>query len=116
MKILDEIISATKFHTFIGTSFGIDLLWFESLILRQLKKKNVRKFLLFGDADELSDNLKSVSDKLLNSGNSYIIQPIKLSGRFHPKIFILFGETKIRLYIGSGNITRGGVGKKQGGF
>lgn len=113
MKILDEIISATNFHTFIGTSFGIDLLWFETLILRQLKKKNVSKFLLFGDADELSDNLRSVSDKLLSSGNSYIIQPIKLSGRFHPKIFILFGETKIRLYIGSGNITRGGLGKNR---
>ena len=111
MKILDELRSAKGFDTLIATTFGIDLPWFESLLLRQLRRQGVKKFLVFGDANELAQALEDNSDKLVNSGNSYVLQSVYQNGSFHPKIYLLIGEKDARLYVGSGNMNRSGLGK-----
>lgn len=111
MKILEELRKAKGFHTFIATTYEVDLLWFESLLLRQLQRNGVKKFLVLVDETRLAESVAEFSDRLFSSGKSYILQPVSLPVSFHPKIYLLIGDRRLRLYVGSGNLTRGGFGK-----
>jgi HKD family nuclease len=109
VKILNELRTAKGFTTFVALTFEADLSWFEALLLRQLRKRGVRRFILFVDHSKLSETLKEQGHRLIGSGRSYMLQPVKLNGNFHPKMLLLSGEKSARLYVGSGNLTRGGL-------
>ena len=109
MKILKELRTAAKFDTLITATFGIDLPWFEALILRQLRRRGVRRVMVFADRQEVAGALEENLQRLSGVGRRYILHTLPTRMRFHSKFYFLSGVDRARLYVGSGNLTRGGL-------
>src|SRR6266567_1825771 len=109
MQILKELRTAKGFSAFLATSYNLDLPWFESLLLRQLNNNGVKRFAIFADEEQLSKALGSQAENLYRAGRSYLLQGVRSDQSFHPKIILLAGEKRARLYVGSGNLSKGGL-------
>ena len=109
MKILNELKTAKGFDTFIASTFDTDLPWFEALILSQLRKNGIKRLILMVDHPRLSLDLPQQINNLYSLGKEYVILPFNTPISFHPKFILLTGGNKARTYVGSGNITRGGL-------
>ena len=112
MKILEELRAATGFETFTCLTYGADLAWFESALLRPLHARGVRRFLIMADQRRISCDLESSPHLPGGLGLHYLLHGVAgrgAFGAFHPKLYLLAGEQTARLYIGSGNLTRGGL-------
>lgn len=109
MQILNELRTAKGYSSFLATTFNLNLPWFEALLLRQLNNNGVKRFAIFTDEDQLSQELSTQTENLHRAGRTYLLQGVGASQSFHPKIFLLVGEKKSRLYVGSGNLSQGGL-------
>ena len=112
MKILEELRAATGFETFTCLTYGADLAWFESALLRPLQARGVRRFLIMADQRRISCDLESSPHLPGGLGLHYLLHGVTgrgAFGSFHPKLYLLAGEQTARLYVGSGNLTRGGL-------
>ncbi|WP_434420194.1 hypothetical protein [Nannocystis pusilla] len=109
MKILDEFRDAKGFDTWTCLTYGADLAWFEHAILRPLQGQGVRRFMILADQTRLSLDLDASPRLLGGMGRSYLLHGVASRVTFHPKLYLLSGERKARLYVGSGNLTRGGL-------
>ena len=109
MKILNELKTAKGFDTFISSTFDVDLPWFEALILSQFRRNGIKRLILMVDHSQLSMDLPQQINNLYSLGKEYVILPVNAPISFHPKFFLLTGSNQARIYVGSGNITRGGL-------
>lgn len=109
MKLLKELVEASGFENFVALTFNLNLAWLECLLLRQLDRSGVRRMLVLADETELSETLDRQIGLLEGLGRRYSVHGVGVAGRFHPKAFLLTGSKKARLYIGSGNLTLGGL-------
>lgn len=109
MKILNELRTAKGYSAFLATTFDLNLPWFEALLLRQLNNNGVKILVIFADENQLSQELSAQTENLYRAGRTYQLQGVKSSQSFHPKIILLVGEKKARLYVGSGNLSKGGL-------
>ena len=107
---LREICRERDYTTVIGTTFSFDPLFFERVILPDLRFGYGREIVLIGDGSQLSESINRCSSQLKQIGNSVVIEPVYLTGAFHPKILLKIGKEKALLTIGSGNMTNGGWG------
>lgn len=109
MQILKELRTATGYSAFLATTYNLDLPWFEALLLRQLNNNGVKLFAIFADEEQLSQALGTQADNLYRAGRTYMLQGVRSGQSFHPKIILLAGENRARLYVGSGNLSKGGL-------
>jgi len=109
VKILNELRGAKGFTCFVATTFNVDLPWFEALLLRQLHNNGVKRFVVFSDAGQLAESLNTQAENLHRAGRSYLLQKVSSFSSFHPKIILLAGNDCARLYVGSGNLSKGGL-------
>lgn len=109
MKILNEFRDARGFDTWTCLTYGADLAWFEHAILRPLQGQGLRRFMILADQTRLSLDLDASPRLLGGMGRSYLLHGVASRVTFHPKLYLLSGERKARLYVGSGNLTRGGL-------
>ena len=107
---LREICRERDYTTVIGTTYSFDPLFFERVILPDLRFGYGREIVLIGDGAQLSESINRCSSQLKQIGNSVVIEPVYLQGAFHPKILLKLGKEKALLIIGSGNMTNGGWG------
>lgn len=107
---LREICRERDYTTVIGTTYTFDPLFFERVILPDLRFGYGREIVLIGDGTQLSESINRCSSQLKQIGNSVVIEPVYLQGAFHPKILLKLGKEKALLTIGSGNMTNGGWG------
>ena len=89
------------------TTFNFEIDFFERFILNRLYDYNIRKISLFIDAKELSKSINNVDNSYI--GRKYFVTPIEMNSSFHPKVFLLLGDKKARLIVGSANLTRTGL-------
>lgn len=88
------------------SSYTSDLVFFERIVLRQLLEFDCRYIGLFLDGKYILDN---ITDQVLHHiGKSYVVQPVHCHAAFHPKVYLLLGENKAKLLVGSGNLTPAG--------
>lgn len=109
MKVYDELRRAEGFDTMIALTFNASLSWFERSILAPLDLCGVRRCLVLADAACLSVTLKSEIGVLAGAGRAYVAEGVRVDGRFHPKVFLLTGEERALLFVGSGNLSVGGL-------
>ncbi len=109
MKVYDELRRAEGFETLIALTFNASLSWFERSILAPLQQRGVRRCLVLADAACLSVTLKSEIGVLAGAGRAYVAEGVRVDGRFHPKVFLLTGEERALLFVGSGNLSVGGL-------
>lgn len=100
-----------SFHSAVLTSFSFDFHYFEHQVLSILKKKWITNIITLVDQNILEGLLGKLTLDLKHTSQSYILNGVKSTGAFHPKINFFIGENKALLLIGSGNITPGGHGK-----
>ena len=109
-SILDELSKCSGYDIALMTTFNFELGFFERALLNRLYSKDVRKISLFVDAKELTTALQEF-DILHNGSNigcKYMVNPVQMNGSFHPKVILLLGEKKARLFVGSANIKTSG--------
>ena len=110
---LREICRERDYTTVIGTTYSFDPLFFERIILPDLRFGHGREIVLMGDSTQLTEAINRCNTQLRQIGNAIVTEPIHLTGAFHPKILLKIGKDGVILTIGSGNMTKGGWGDNQ---
>ncbi|MAX26620.1 MAG: hypothetical protein CMJ19_19170 [Phycisphaeraceae bacterium] len=97
-------------HIFI-TTFNIDFIFIENVLLRELRKCGHPSLTIFADADEVVATFASQGRWVSRIGRRYRVIPIRMEPgfRFHPKMVMLSGTEQADLFVGSGNLTYGGM-------
>lgn len=106
-NILTELSRSSGFDIALMTTFNFEIPFFERAILGPLLANNVRKISVFIDAEEFNRSLTDVNSSGL--GRKYVVNPVPMTGAFHPKIILLLGEKCARLFVGSANFTTTGL-------
>ena len=110
---LREICRERDYTTVIGTTYSFNPLFFETIILTDLRFGHGREIVLLGDSTQLTEAINRCNTQLRQIGNAIVTEPIHLTGAFHPKILLKIGRDGVILTIGSGNMTKGGWGDNQ---
>ena len=112
INVLNAIEEYQNYHSSIFLSYGINLPFYESVILRRLWKTNSRNNLVFIDAHRYQDTIHYFRDAIGYIGKRYLVVPVNVGAyqTFHPKLILLLGVDRGRLIIGSGNLTFNGYG------
>ncbi|MDF2854638.1 MAG: hypothetical protein K0Q87_489 [Neobacillus sp.] len=105
-SILDELAKSSGYDIALMTTFNFEINFFERAILNRLYANNVRKVSLFVDSKELTKALQEVDTSHI--GRKYMVNPVEMPGSFHPKVILLLGEAKAKLFVGSANIKTSG--------
>ena len=85
---LREFCKSREYTTIIGTTYSFDPLFFERVILPDLRLGYGGKILIIGDGDQLVESINRCKGQLKEIGNKFIVEPVFLKGAFHPKILL----------------------------
>ncbi len=105
-NLLEEISHCSGYDIALMTTFNFDIKFFERAILNPLYARGLKKISVFVDSRELSKSVKNVSNCHL--GRKYMVNPVEMDGSFHPKVVLLLGKKKAKLFVGSANLTASG--------
>ncbi len=109
-SILDELAKCSGYDMALMTTFNFEIGFFERAVLNRLFAKDVKTVSLYVDSSEFTNTLNEFD--ILNDGThigmKYMVSPVNIKGSFHPKIILLLGEKKARLFVGSANIKTSG--------
>lgn len=111
MKLVKDLqeLPPRAFDSLIALTFNADLPWFEFRLLGRLQARGVRRILLLADERPLSSTLSTYREQIRQAGQTYAVEGLRAIPSFHPKLLLLTGERQARLYVGSGNLSRGGM-------
>ncbi len=109
-SILDELAKCSGYDIALLTTFNFEIGFFERAVLNRLFAKDVKTVSLFVDSKELTNALNQfdMSHSGSHLGRKYMVNPVKMDGSFHPKVILLLGEKKARLFVGSANVKTSG--------
>jgi hypothetical protein len=82
--------------------------FYEEVVLRRLINSGVRHNVVLMDAQQYAVSLSSHPPRL--AGRSYTLMPVRVPGKFHPKLIFLAGKKRGLVIIGSHNLTLAGFG------
>ncbi|HEX7316682.1 MAG TPA: hypothetical protein VF297_22460 [Pyrinomonadaceae bacterium] len=107
---LGEVLEAGRWEKALFTTYSLSLTFFESVILRALRKAECREVWVLADVDGYRSSLMERGSG--GVGSEYRLIPIGLpKGVFHAKCCYLAGSETDVLAVGSGNLTFGGYGR-----
>ena len=109
-SILDELAKCSGYDIALMTTFNFEIGFFERAVLNRFMVKDVKTVSLYVDSREFTNALNEFDAKNVGShlGVKYMVNPVRINGSFHPKVILLLGEKKARLYVGSANIKTSG--------
>lgn len=109
-SILDELANCSGYDIALMTTFNFEIGFFERAVLNRLYSKDVKKISVFVDSKELTNALNDfdIEHSGCNIGRKYMVNPVQMNGSFHPKVILLLGEKKAKLFVGSANIKTSG--------
>lgn len=115
-KLLDLIGRRTGvYHSAVFTCFSFDPVFFSSYYMPKLRSVGIRNVIVLVDAgqyDRLAEDYEQFGKCLkYGNGNGYTLvrQECSTKGYFHPKISFFCGESASLAFVGSGNLTFGGM-------
>ncbi len=111
LNIFREIPGGEKFHSCLLASYSLDYYFFEQRILRILRSKGIRNISVLTDASVAEEYMKNMLGNIKKISSLYSLTSVMARGAFHPKLYMFFGDDRILMIIGSGNLTSGGMGK-----
>ena len=77
----------------ITTTFNVDPLFVERVVLYDLIAGGARRILL-ADEHQALTSITAVQGQLVSLGRQYRLIPVKVKGSFHPKICVRFNTTR----------------------
>src|SRR5262245_3707667 len=101
--------SQPAFTTSVVLTYELDLPLYDGLIRRTLTRGGVRNQIVFCDLRTYAQDV-TFEHGARFLGRQYSVTPVyQVKGAFHPKVYLLLGDRRGRLLIGSGNATVGGL-------
>jgi len=110
---LFDDLKKTGWHSSIMTTFSVDPAFYDANVQYRLRVIGCQNNLLLADAGMLTQAIEALPESFVNTGKTYLVQPVSRSGSFHPKISLRYGKDKARLIIGSANVTASGWGRNK---
>lgn len=109
LSVLD-VIDGGKWERALFTTYALSLSFFESILLRSLRRVGCQETWVITDVQGYRDSL--IERRSQGVGQEFRLVPVSLKeGVFHPKCIYLAGGTFDVLLVGSGNLTFGGFGR-----
>jgi hypothetical protein len=96
------------FSTAVLTTYNIDPLFFERVVLYDLAAGGATRIYVLADAEQAIPLITRVSGQLVALGRRYRLIPVRMKGSFHPKICVRIGRDQAIVASGSHNLTRSG--------
>jgi hypothetical protein len=96
-------------HTTVATSFGVDFMAYEQLVLARLREAGCMNNIVLADARMLTYALDDAQRPPLLAGRSYSLVGAEAPGLFHPKLTLQLGTDCARLLVASANLTASGL-------
>jgi hypothetical protein len=104
IRLLDEV-GEPGFQSAAFLTYGVDLTFFEAKIMNRLQENGCRNVIVVADGHQSKDALNSAA-LLRYVGVQCPLVTIRLGNRaFHPKALLMVGEEKLKVLVGSGNLT-----------
>ena len=104
----DQAFYGRGYHTALLTTFSFDPTVFENVPLVAMRSRGCRNIGILADRDMLNRTLSELATAP-RAGTAYHLAKTKVSGAFHPKIVLQFGNKDGRLMVGSANLTGAGL-------
>lgn len=91
----------------LGTTYTVSLAFFEGLVFPEVKRSNLRRCLIL--CDKIGFQRATVEAGALRSaGREYMAACTPALHSFHPKVWLMVGDDRAALLVGSGNLTQSG--------
>jgi hypothetical protein len=90
------------------TTYSLDPLFFERVVLNDLIAGGATRIFVLADADQATEQVAKAQGQLISLGRRYRLIPVRMSGAFHPKVCIRIGRDQAVVTCGSHNLTRSG--------
>lgn len=104
IQMLEEI-GESGFQSAAFLTYGVDLSFFEAKVMNRLQETGCRNVIVVADGHQAKDALNSAA-QLRYVGVQCPLVTVRLGNRaFHPKAVLMVGEEKLKVLIGSGNLT-----------
>jgi len=107
IKLLDEL-KGGAWEAALCTTYNASFPFFEEVVLRRLRGSGCRHIVVLADAARVAEELASVARRPSYAGDVYTLAPMPTAAAFHPKVLLLVGPKRARLYVGSHNLTYAG--------
>jgi hypothetical protein len=107
IKLGDVLKAVPKPKYILGTTYTLSLAFFESIVFPCLERTALKSCLIIADSFGYGRALEE-APALQGAGQDYMVAPAPLPGCFHAKVWIVVGDTKTVILVGSGNLTQAG--------
>lgn len=104
-----EVFGEGGFHSAFLTTYAFGPLAFEDIPFPKLRGAGCRNITVLADQTMVNQAFAEYGPPRF-AGTSYHLIKVTAPGAFHPKITLLIGESKGRLFVGSANLTALGLG------
>jgi hypothetical protein len=91
----------------LGTTYTLSLAFFESAIFPEFDRSRLKSCLIVCDTLGYHSAMTEAA-ALQGAAQDYMVVRAPISGSFHPKVWLVVGETEAVLLTGSGNLTQAG--------
>ena len=110
IRIADELRGS--WSTFWATTFTFEVGTFEDFVLPRLGGGSVAATVI-ADQNRLAREWARVSEErhAVRANRDYLVRGIDIGGSFHAKTLLLAARERVRLLVGSGNLTLKGLGE-----
>ena len=105
---LRELCRVPHFPSVLLTTYNIDPLFFERVILTDLVSGGASRIVVMADAEQAIPAINHARGQLMALGRRYRVIPVRLEGAFHPKLCLRIGLDGALVACGSMNLTRAG--------
>ena len=96
------------FSTAVLTTYNIDPLFFERVVLYDLAAGGATRIIVLADAEQAIPLVTRACGQLVALGKRYRLIPVRMKGSFHPKMCVRIGRDQALVASGSHNLTRSG--------
>jgi hypothetical protein len=107
IKLREVLKLVPKPRYILGTTYTLSLAFFESAIFPEFNRERLKSCLLVCDSLGYHNALTEAA-ALQGAAQDYIVVPAPMRGSFHPKVWLIVGDTEAVLLTGSGNLTQAG--------
>ena len=109
--LIKQIATMSEVNHVVVLTHNIDFVFLQTVFLSALKRCGHPNLTVFADAQCARESYQCQSSMLTGLGKRYRVVPVAMSPgyRFHPKAVLLSGSKAGSLFVGSGNMTFGGM-------
>jgi len=107
IKLREVLELVSKPRYILGTTYTLSLAFFESAIFHEFNRERLKSCLIVSDSLGYHNALTEAA-ALQGAAQDYMVVRAPISGSFHPKVWLVVGDSEAVLLTGSGNLTQAG--------